>query len=222
VPIPLSKTCLLFVWKIVRTPLLVVDKDNHLLKPSFYLSVLQMKSSSTYLITASLCEGPFFTFMLSLHLLPLCTIQESIVAILSLMCIVPKFIIDWFMIMVSLVLKLFVSSRPFKLECVLCIYVLLFHEGQAENYLLCFSIWFEQHVWLLLFHYSWSFVCVSFHVITWLLSFYCQDYFSYAHVLSSLIPALNALLRWSRLWWCMLPPKIILLLSLTYSRTSRS
>jgi hypothetical protein len=40
----------------------------------FYLSVLQMKSSSTCLITASLYEGSFFTFMLNLHLLPLCTI----------------------------------------------------------------------------------------------------------------------------------------------------
>jgi hypothetical protein len=42
------------------------------------------------------------------------------------------------MILVSLFLKLFVSSRPLKLEGVLCIDVLLFHEGQAENYLLCF------------------------------------------------------------------------------------
>jgi hypothetical protein len=31
-----------------------------------------------------------------------------------------------------------------------------------------------------------------FHVTTWLLSFYCQDYVSYAHVLSSLIATLNA------------------------------
>jgi hypothetical protein len=31
----LSKTCLLFVWKIVRTPLPVIDKDNHLSKPIF-------------------------------------------------------------------------------------------------------------------------------------------------------------------------------------------
>jgi hypothetical protein len=31
-----------------------------------------------------------------------------------------------------------------------------------------------------------------FHVITWLLSFYCQDYVFYAHVLSSLILALYA------------------------------
>jgi hypothetical protein len=64
------------------------------------------------------------------------------------------------------------------------------------------------YVWLLLFHYSWSFVCVTFHVITWLLSFYCQDYVFYAHVLSSLIPALNALHRRSRLWWCMSPQKL--------------
>jgi hypothetical protein len=58
----LSKTCLLFVWKIVKTLLSVIDKDNHLSKPNFYLSVLQIKSSSTCLITASLCEGPFFYF----------------------------------------------------------------------------------------------------------------------------------------------------------------
>jgi hypothetical protein len=32
------------------------------LKTNFYLSVLQMESSSTCLITASLCEGPFFYF----------------------------------------------------------------------------------------------------------------------------------------------------------------
>jgi hypothetical protein len=70
----LSKACFIFVWKIVKTPLPVVDKDNHLSKPHFYLSVLQMKSSSTCLNTASLCEGPFFTFMLSHHLLSLCTV----------------------------------------------------------------------------------------------------------------------------------------------------
>jgi hypothetical protein len=38
--------------------------------------------------------------------------------------------------------------------------------------------------------------------------FYCQDYVSCAHVLSFFIPALNALLRWSRLWWCMSPQKL--------------
>jgi hypothetical protein len=29
------KNLLIFVWKIVRTPLLVVDKENHLSKPIF-------------------------------------------------------------------------------------------------------------------------------------------------------------------------------------------
>jgi hypothetical protein len=42
------------------------------------------------------------------------------------------------MIMVLLVLKLLVSSRPLKLEGVLCIYVLLFHEGQAKNHFAMF------------------------------------------------------------------------------------
>jgi hypothetical protein len=61
------------------------------------------------------------------------------------MCIVPKFIIDWFMIMVLLVLKLFVSSRPLKLEGVLRIYVLLCHEEQAENHFAMFFYMLETH-----------------------------------------------------------------------------
>jgi hypothetical protein len=64
------------------------------------------------------------------------------------------------------------------------------------------------HVWLLIFHYSRSFICVSFHVITLLLSFYCQDHVFYAPILSSLILGLNALHRWLRLWWCMSPQKL--------------
>jgi hypothetical protein len=137
------KNLLNFLRKIVRTPLPVIDKDNHLSKPNFYLSVLQMKSSSTCLITASLCEGPFFYFYVEsppstfMHYLR----EHSCHSEYNVYC--PKVFIDWFMIMVSLVIKLFVSSRPFKLEGVLCIYILLFHEGQAENHLLCFSIWFE-------------------------------------------------------------------------------
>jgi hypothetical protein len=53
-------TCLL--WKIVRPHCQSLTRNNHLSKPKFYLSVLQMKSSSTCLITASLHEGPFFFF----------------------------------------------------------------------------------------------------------------------------------------------------------------
>jgi hypothetical protein len=47
--------------------------------------------------------------------------------------------------MVLLVLKLFVSSCPVKLEGVLFIYVLLFHEGQAENHFAIFFYMVETH-----------------------------------------------------------------------------
>jgi hypothetical protein len=66
----------------------------------------------------------------------------------------------------------------------------------------------EIHTWFSLFHFSWSFVCVLFHVITWLLSFFYWDYVFHDHVLSFLILALNAIHRWSRLWWCMSPQKL--------------
>jgi hypothetical protein len=39
----------------------VIDKNNHLSKQIF-ISILQMKSSSTCLIPTSLCEGPLFYF----------------------------------------------------------------------------------------------------------------------------------------------------------------
>jgi hypothetical protein len=48
-----------------------------------------------------------------------------------------------------------------------------------------------------------SFSCYNM-VAKFLLSRLCL----YAHVLSSLISALNALHRWSRLWWCMSPQKL--------------
>jgi hypothetical protein len=49
------------------------------------------------------------------------------------------------MIMVSLVLKLFISSHPLKIEGVLCIYVLLLHEGQAEYHFAMFFYMVETH-----------------------------------------------------------------------------
>jgi hypothetical protein len=64
------------------------------------------------------------------------------------------------------------------------------------------------HIWLSMFHYSWSFICVSFHIITWLLSFFYQDYIFHAHVLSSFDPSTKCLLWWSRLWRCMSPQKL--------------
>jgi hypothetical protein len=119
------------------------------------------------------------------------------------MCTVPKFIIDWFMIMVLLVLKLFVSSLPLKLEGVQCIYVLLFHEGQAENHFAMFFYMVETHTWHSMHYYPWSFVCVTFHVISWLLSFIVK--------IMSFMPMFRVLwsqhsmlyIIWSRLCWCM-------------------
>jgi hypothetical protein len=123
------------------------------------------------------------------------------------MCIVPNFTIDWFIILVSLVLKLFVSSRPLKLEGVLCIYVLLFHEGQAENHLLCFSYDLNTHL---------TFI-VSLFMIFWLCSFSCNNMVA-KFLLSKLCllcpyfkffdPSTQCLHRWSRLWWCMSPQKL--------------
>jgi hypothetical protein len=49
------------------------------------------------------------------------------------------------MITVLLVLKLFVSSRPLNLEGVLCIYVLILHEGQDENHFAMFFYMVETH-----------------------------------------------------------------------------
>jgi hypothetical protein len=184
----LSKTCFIFVWKIVRTPLPIVDKSNPLSKPNFYLSILQMKSSRTCLITTSLCEGPFFYFYIEsppfifMHRLRehSCHSEYNVHYL--------KVFIDWFMMLVSLVLKLLVSSRPLKLEGVLCIYVLLSHEGQAENHLYVFPYNLNTRLTFIV-SFSWSFVCVHFHVITWLLSFFYQDYIFHAHVLSSFDPS---------------------------------
>jgi hypothetical protein len=111
--------------------------------------------------------------------------------------------------MVLLVLKLFVSSRPLKLEGVLCIYVWLFHEGQAENHFAMFFYMLKTHTWLSMHHYSWSFVCVTFHVITWLLSFIVKimSFMPMFWVLWSQHSMLYII--WSRLCWCMSPQKLL-------------
>jgi hypothetical protein len=86
------------------------------------------------------------------------------------MCMVPKFIIGWFMIMVLLVLKLFVSSHP--LEFWRCPMHLCFATPWGTSWIpLCYVFYMLQiNIHLSIHYYSWSFVCVSFHVVTWLLS----------------------------------------------------
>jgi hypothetical protein len=67
---PLS-TCL--VWKIARTPLPVVDKNNHLSK-QFLSPFYKWKALTHAKSLLPSAKGLSFTFMLSLHLLPLCTV----------------------------------------------------------------------------------------------------------------------------------------------------
>jgi hypothetical protein len=111
--------------------------------------------------------------------------------------------------MVLLVLKLFVSSRPLKLEGVLCIYILLFHEGQAKNHFAMFS-YNARNTHLTFNALLLMIFCLCyFSCYNMVAKFYCQDYVSYAHVLSTLISALNALHRWSRSCWCMSPQKLL-------------
>ena len=133
----------------------------------------------------------------------------------------PKVFIDWFILLVSLVLKLFVSSRPLKLEGVLCIYVLLSMKDKLKTICMFFPYDLNTRLTFIV-SFSWSFVCVHFHVITWLLSFFYQDFVFHAHVLSSFDPGSQRLHIWSRLCRCMSPQKLFLLLSLTYLRMSRS
>jgi hypothetical protein len=113
------------------------------------------------------------------------------------------------MMLVSLVLKLFVSSRPLKLEGVLCIYVLLFHEGQAEYHFAMFFYMVKTNNWLSMHYYSWSFICVTFHVITWLLSSIVKiiSFMPMFRVLSSQHSMLYIV--WSRLCLCMSPQKLL-------------
>jgi hypothetical protein len=84
--------------------------------------------------------------------------------------------------MVLLALKLFVFSRPLKLEGVLCFYVLLLHEGQAEYHFAMFFLYaWNTHltfnVLLLMIFCLCYFSCYNM-----IAKFYCQDYVFYAHV----------------------------------------
>jgi hypothetical protein len=85
---------------------------------------------------------------------------------------------------------------------------LLLHEGQAEYHFAMFFYMVETHTWLPMHYYLGSFVCVTFHVITWLLSFIVKimSFMSMFRVLWSQHSMLYIV--WSRLWWCMSPQKL--------------
>jgi hypothetical protein len=125
------------------------------------------------------------------------------------------------MIMVSLVLKLFVSSRPLKLEGVLCIYVLLFHNGQAENHLLCFSYDLNTRltfiVLLFMIFHLYTFLCYNM-VAKYLLSRLCL----LCPCFKIFDPSTQCFTYMIKIVMVHVTSKIILFLSLAYLRTSRS
>jgi hypothetical protein len=214
----LSSICIISIFALTLTIQDAYDGGQWELKASKYHNFWRFIK---LVITTSLREGPFFYFYVEsppsifIHRLR----ETSCHSKYNVHC--PKVFIDWFIILVSLVLKLLISSRPLKLEGVLCIYVLLSHEGQAENHLYVFPYDLNTRLTFIV-SFSWSFICVLSHVIIWLLSFFYQDYVFYAHVLNSFDPNAQRLHSWSRLCRCMSPQKLFLLLSFTYSRTSRS
>jgi hypothetical protein len=124
--------------------------------------------------------------------------------------------------MVLLVLKLFVSSHP--LELWRCPMHLCFSTPWGTSGIpLCYVFYMlETKNWLSMHYYSSSFVCVSFHVVTWLLS-------SVVRIIS-LMPMFRVLCSQHAMLYFKLikivlvhvTSKFIVLLSLTYSRTSRS
>ena len=106
-------------------------------------------------IPTSFYEGLSSTFILSIHLLSLCTYWESIVAILSSMCIVPR-LVDWCINLILLIFKLFVSSHSYELwRCPMHLCLLLY-EGQAECHYAMFSLC-ETNKHLVKHCYSWIF-----------------------------------------------------------------
>jgi hypothetical protein len=85
----------------------------------------------------------------------------------------------------------------------------LLHEGQAEYHFAMFFYMLETNIWLSMHYNSWNFVCVIFHVITWLLSFIVKimSFITIFRVLWSQHSMLYIV--WSRLCWCMSPQKLL-------------
>jgi hypothetical protein len=74
------------------------------------------------------------------------------------------------MIMVLLVLKLFVSSHAFELwRCHMHFYIATPWRTSWIPFCYVFCM-LKTNKWLSMHYYSWSFICVTFHVVIWLLS----------------------------------------------------
>ena len=137
--------------------------DLHLSKYLFNTSIalFKIKSSSTWLIPASLCEGPFFYFYVEsssskfMHQLREHSCHSE--------CNVhsPRIIIDWLILLVLLVLKLLVSSHPLNSKGVLA-------------FMFCSTIGDKLNTTFL------CFICLNKHVLSMLyIHCHCLSYFSW-------------------------------------------
>jgi hypothetical protein len=123
--------------------------------------LFKIKSSSTWLIPASLCEGPFFYFYVEsssskfMHQLREHSCHSE--------CNVhsPRIIIDWLILLVLLVLKLLVSSHPLNSKGVLA-------------FMFCSTIGDKLNTTFL------CFICSNKHVLSMLsIHCHCLSYFSW-------------------------------------------
>jgi hypothetical protein len=125
------------------------------------------------------------------------------------MCIVPKLsLIDswfWFHLFLNYLYLVALLNLKVSYAFMFC----YFMKDKLKTICYVFSYDLNTHVTFIV-SFSWSFVCVLFHVITWLLSFFYWNYVFHAHVLSSFDPNTQCLHRWSRLCRCMSPQKLFL------------
>jgi hypothetical protein len=123
------------------------------------------------------------------------------------MCIVPKFslIYSWCWFHLCLNYLYLVALLNLKVS-----YAFMFCSLMKDKLkTICYVFPYDLNTRLtFIVSFSRSFVCVLFHVITWLLSFFYQDYIFHAHILSSFDPSAQCLHRWSRLCRCMSHQKL--------------
>jgi hypothetical protein len=163
-----------------------------------------MKSSSTCLITASLREGPFFHFYVEsppstfMHRLR----EHSCHSEYNVHCPKVSLIDSWCWFHLFLNYLYLVALLNLKVSYAFIVCSLMKDKLKT----ICYVFPYDLNTRLtFIVSFSWSYVCVLSHVITWLLSFFYQDYVFHAYVLSSFDPSAQRLHRWSRLCRCMSP-----------------
>jgi hypothetical protein len=131
------------------------------------------------------------------------------------MCIVPKLsLIDswfWFHLFLNYLYLVAILNLKVSYAFIFCYSM----KDKLKTICYVFPYDLNKHLTFIV-SFSWSFVCVLLHVITWLLSFFYQDYVFQAHVLSSFDPSTQCLHRWSRLCRCMSPQKLFFVITYRY------